>query len=272
MAFKTLLVHVAPGDGEASHVQAAVALARRLDATLVAIGSETFRPNHDRRLTWLDGLEVEAARRRITDALEQARAQLLASAEGVPTIWRTAFDDPDDLLVRHACGADLIVAGRGGGDVDDRTFAETEDLVLESGLPVLVVPAAQGAVDPDRVLVAWKNTREARRALGDALPLLKLAQTVHLVGVRDAGDSGLALTELEDVTARLARHGVEATSERVPVSAAGAGEILLELAQARDFDLIVAGAYGHSRLRQWMLGGATGHLLRHAGKPVLFSR
>jgi nucleotide-binding universal stress UspA family protein len=155
-----------------------------------------------------------------------------------------------------------VVASRGGA------LEIVEQIVTAAGVPVLALPP-----DPPRdigpvVLVAWKNSREAARAAHDALPLLRAAERVVLCAV---GEGEGTAAGLEDAAAMLDRHGVPVRPERVGGTDAGAGEVLLAQAAAHRADLLVMGAYGHSRLRELVLGGATRHVLWHATLPVLLS-
>jgi nucleotide-binding universal stress UspA family protein len=121
-----------------------------------------------------------------------------------------------------------------------------------------------------RVLVAWNASREAARALGDALPLLVDAQAVTVLSI---GSTATIDNEHRgaDVTRRLARHGITATAAASIAKDADVGDVLLSRAADHGADLIVMGAYGHSRTREWLLGGAARHLLRHMTVPVLMA-
>jgi nucleotide-binding universal stress UspA family protein len=123
------------------------------------------------------------------------------------------------------------------------------------------------------VVVAWKDTREACRAVSDALPFLQRAQTVHLVEICDSKDAApAATTRLADVAGYLLRHSVNATvSVGINEEDATAAHYLLDVAERHDADLIVAGAYGHSRFQEWVFGGFTRALLAQTARAVLFS-
>lgn len=270
MDYKSLLLHVAPGAADAPYVATAAQIARQFGAHLSAVCAEAFDPHRDPRLTHLDGLQLQALRDGLQQEAAAARTQFEAMTAGLSIDWRTILHDPDDTLVRHAAGSDLIVAERPLPRQDRRRFAEPDDLILESGLPVLVLPPRQTEFDARHVVVGWKPTRESNRVLGDALPFLVRAEAVSVVAVRHRDEHADAEAELADVTARLARHGVRAQAVVRDVSLAPAAEVLMEFAMAHGAGLVVVGAYGHSRLRQWILGGVTRTLLETAWKPVLF--
>jgi nucleotide-binding universal stress UspA family protein len=142
--------------------------------------------------------------------------------------------------------------------------------VLQAGRPVLIVPGTIDKLVLGHVIVAWKDTRETRRAALDALPLLKMAARVTVVEVAAEGDLESARLHLEDVVVWLKRHDIAAA---LLVSASNGDDTgrLNAIAQEQNVDLIVAGAYGHSRLRELVLGGVTHDLLLCPGRCVLVS-
>ena len=120
-------------------------------------------------------------------------------------------------------------------------------------------------------MVAWKDTREARRAVWDASPFLRMAEAVHVIAVVDAEELNAATVGVSDVVRHLERHGIKARAEvRTQREASPADELIL-VAEQRGADLIVAGAYGHARVREWVLGGVTRDLLTHCPKCCLLS-
>ncbi len=144
-------------------------------------------------------------------------------------------------------------------------------LLLESGRPVLLVPTRTAWRAPRKVMLAWQPTREAARAVHDALPLLQGADSVDVVQVGD-GDDGVDDDAAHDLAAHLVRHGLQAQVVRLRASHEAIARTLLDHAASIGADLIVAGGYGHSRLREWMMGGVTADLLATAGTiPILFS-
>jgi nucleotide-binding universal stress UspA family protein len=272
MEFKTILVHVAPDGGDDPRVKVAAQLARQFGAELMGVGARSFLPDRDPRLTHLDGLQLRPLREALNDGLTRAQARMRELAGDTPLLWRSALEDPDDLLVHHANRADLIVADRPEDRRDHRDFAELDDLILESGLPVLALPPGQDSLHLRHVMFGWANTVEARRALAAALPFLARAETVSVVSVCTPDESERVAANLSDVVARLTRHGVLAEAVVYPTLAPDTGKVLLDYAAANKADLIAVGAYGRSRMRQWALGGVTSHLLKHAWFPVLFVR
>jgi nucleotide-binding universal stress UspA family protein len=144
--------------------------------------------------------------------------------------------------------------------------------VMQAGRPVLVVPDGCNWPDLRRVMIAWKDTAEARRAVSDALPLLRQSTEVTVVEiVEDEVDRAPALSRVKDVGAWLSRHGVVA-SELVPAEKSNAAEQIEQIASGVRAGLVVAGAYGHSRLREWVFGGVTRRLLNPSDRCTLLSR
>jgi nucleotide-binding universal stress UspA family protein len=182
--------------------------------------------------------------------------------------------EPVAAVIEHGRAADLIVASQSDPDWEmSGLFDAPERLALESGRPVLIVPyAGRFGEIGKRVMVAWSGKREGARAVFDALPLLKSADKVTLLCVvgRDSdGESG-QLPGAE-IAASLARHGVKVTVRKTMADEIGvADEILARLADEGS-DLLVMGAYGHSRLREMVFGGVTRHILRHMTVPTLMS-
>ena len=185
------------------------------------------------------------------------------------------YSDPERVAAHRAHYADLaVVAGALGdtkeGDIALRYFGA---LLLESGRPVLVVPPRWNtALPPKRVVLAWRPTAESARALHDALPLLQAADEVDVLVVDAvAGETRHGEQPGSDIAAHLARHGVTTHVVERKSGARSVAAILLERAYERHADLIVAGGYGHSRVREWAMGGVTRELLFTAPIPVFYS-
>lgn len=181
--------------------------------------------------------------------------------EGSNVIWQQAEDDRDDLLAETARTTDLFLASRGnvgGTEVLDQ-------LVTAAGVPVLALPADVAGDLGQTVMIAWNGSREATRAVHDTLPFLQVATSVVLCAVGDE-----AATSLEAANALLRRHGLAVHAHQMDEPEGDAGEVLLAQAVAQAADLLVMGAYGHTRLRKLVFGGATRHVLRNALLPVLF--
>lgn len=182
---------------------------------------------------------------------------------------------PPSMAAAAVRRSDLAVIGRPATTSSDAAIAHAyfAGVLLESGRPVLVVPEGTSArMPPRRAVVGWADTPEASRAAHDALPLLETAEAVDIVVVNAPKDSKDAVEEsVEGLATHLRHHGVRAevtlcSSGRSPVSRA-----LLEQAYRKQAQLIVAGGYGHGRMREWAIGGTTRELFHESSIPVLFA-
>jgi nucleotide-binding universal stress UspA family protein len=146
------------------------------------------------------------------------------------------------------------------------------ELVLQAGRPAIIAPEETSLLKFQSVVAAWKDTREARRAISDALPVLKRAGTVVVAEVCFHQDAVAAKVRLDGVAECLLRHGVHAlTQVCVEEKGVHATQQFLEMADQHKADLIVAGAYGHSRIQEWVFGGFTRALLTQTSRAVLLS-
>lgn len=200
----------------------------------------------------------------------------LTATDTDPRTW--TLDEGDgrseiDALIGHARLADLIVASNVDGD--ERAlcpFLAAERLVVESGRPTILVPKGTTQTQCGRrILVAWNGSREATRAIFDALPLLQAAQHVKVLQVGTGNQPRFAGLSGTDVCGMLHRHRVRATAQSLSLPRATAGAALLSAIKAENADLLVMGAYGHWRFRELVLGGATRHVMRHMTVPVLMA-
>lgn len=274
MSYRTLLTHVEPTPESNLRLRVAVDLARALDATLIGVGGSQppYLDNPMLITGYGDGtliqtlFDVDAAN--LIEAKD--RFNVAAASLGGSAIWLSDSDYPDHALQICAAGADLIIASAHRGP--KASTAAAADLVLRAGLPILTVPTDLPAIRTKNIVIAWKNTREARRAVSDALPLLVAADEVTVLHVcPSAATTSAAHSGLDGVVARLTRHGVKPSVSILERPGADTFQALTRFAEDHLADLIVAGAYGHSRAGEWMLGGVTEDLLAYSPLPVLFS-
>lgn len=271
-AYATLLVHAEPGLAASKRIEAAARLAHLMGARLIGLGAETFEPivSPDPFTGYAAGEWIAQIQAEIAKRLAAAEDAFRRDAAGADFEWRSVQDYPSRALGKLARAADLIVmTPRGAGSPIQ--VADPAEVIMAAGRPVLIVPEGPTHLQGRHVVVAWKDTRECRRAVADAMPFLTRAEDVLLLAVcaKDVADA--VVFETDDVVANLKRHGVRARSQ---VVTAGAGDVFAELnrvAAQNHADLIVAGAYGHSRLREWVLGGVTDDLIHRPGTFVLLS-
>lgn len=273
MTITSILVHVDTSKEGRSRLKCARDLAERHGAALIGLGAEMIPPlAYDNGFVSAD-VEWYSA---MSSAIEQglaAAAQLFKSeTAGLPkgATWASGVELPAQAMAGWARSADLIVAsGRGRRNPSSYRDASAADLAIAVGRPVLAAPTDAPPLSGERVVLAWKDTREARRAAVDALPFLKRAEAVLILEVCAHDDNDDAETAVAAVSAFLDRHGVRAVT-RV-AHGAHAGQEILRAAAEFDADLIVAGAFGHSRLGEMVFGGVTRELLGQHERYVLLS-
>ncbi len=289
---KTILVPVAGVAADRSVLQTALAAARPFAAHLEIVH---IRPDPLRVLTMtaadqssaaalgalMDRLEREAKARR-----EKAKAsfQAFCAAErievrekpsamnAVSAAWREEQANEFEGVTQLGRYFDLIVIGR-RPDLEGSATATLEAALLGSGRPLLIAPPIAPRTLENTVTVAWKDTPEAARAVSAAMPFLKNAQQVVIVEVHEGEHrgEGSRISSIEPVIAQLAWHGIKATGKIVASGKRPGAEMLLATAKVTSADLVVMGGYGHSRVREMVLGGFTRHVIRTAELPVLMS-
>lgn len=278
MDYKDLLVHLDGTDAGTARIDAAVALAAAWDAHLtgLCLMAEPVIPPMLGIAIGADVLERQRAETTAEGEAILARFREAGTAAGIATEARFEMAPIDTLprrFARHARHVDLSIVGQPppSDGVDETMLVEAA--FLETGRPALLVPYI-GARDmpPRRILVAWDGGREAARAIGDALPFLRRADDVSLVVVDPAALAGRIGEEPgADMARHLARHEVKVTVRAVATGGLAVGDVLLGEAADWAADLLVMGGFGHSRLRELVLGGVTRHLIEHMTVPVLLA-
>ncbi|GJD35322.1 universal stress protein [Methylobacterium aerolatum] len=261
MDFANILVAVDLGDAAPGRVRLAAGLARRFSASLTGAAAHTVAAPI--LVSDLDDAARQEARNTalVREILDEAHALFTHGAgDGIRTDWQAALTDPITHLVEQARAADIVVVGRHGPDDGDPGPLRVRPgpVLMEAGRPVLIVPPRVASLRAERIVVAWKDAPEARRAITAVLPFLHGADRVCVATVGAEPEGGV-----EAVAGHLARHGAHVTASRLPAGGCDGDEILAYAAR-QDADLIVMGAYGHSRLREWIVGGVTREVLDRA--------
>lgn len=278
--YRQFLVPVTGSAGDAAAIETAVALAGQFDARLQVLQMLALPMPSPNGLGLMPDVTAGAfygeLRAQGELALEKRKAALAKTAiVSEVQLVECLFVDPTHMAAHHAHYADLsVVSGGGEGPGDTATALQyVSALLLESGRPVLVVPPKAPALAPlRRVLLAWRPTAEAARALHDAMPFLKRADQVDVAVVDPFdGERGDGQAPGADIAALLARHEVRANVVVRESGGRRVGEVLLEMVRQMPAQLVVAGGYGHSRLRERIMGGVTRDLLAGSPVPVLFS-
>jgi nucleotide-binding universal stress UspA family protein len=274
MEYRTILVQAGFHPADEARLAIARELGARNRAHVIGVGASAWAPFLDTGVGY-GGAEAFTTLMEDVDAdvaEAETRFRAIFSGYAGSTEWRARIDFPAPVLAAAARAADILVASQVRGRRDHRRTPAPERLVLECGVPVLLCPPEAARLDLDAIVVGWKKGREARHALADALPLLKQARRIVLASAAAPDARQATEAELREVIAGLGRHGVRAESEVLDAYVDDPAEMLFDLARRDGAGLIVAGAYGHTRLREWVLGGVTQALIERAPIPVLFSR
>lgn len=277
MTYSTVMVHMDVGSANDAVLRVAATFAERFKASVIGIAACQPVP-----VMYSDGCTsgdmIQADLVELAKETAEAEASFRAALHGrtVGLTWRsiTGRVPLADYIAQEARAADIIITGPdlGWSALDASRRVAVSDVVLHAGRPVLIVPSKAEELSLENVVVGWTDTREARRAITDALPLLKRATRVSVVEIAaaDADDVAAAQGRLVDVVAWLGRHGV--VSE--PIAAVSIGDDAAQLqaiAEDKRAGVMVAGAYGHNRLREWVLGGVTRDILVRPARCSLVS-
>jgi nucleotide-binding universal stress UspA family protein len=271
MSYSTLLVHMDLDQSNDARLQIAGELSERFDARVIGTAAASVLPLSYMGGSARDVLGDERSRleSRIKHCDLQFRRIFQARANNIE--WRSALELPTEYVACNARAADLIIVGGRTGRADITCQIDAGDLALRAGRPVLVVPTETQFLRLDCVVVAWKDTREARRAVIDALPLLHKARQVLVVELLERGEDRVTgKARVNDVANWLVRRGISALSIATKALIGVAGQLNI-LAQDEGAGIIVAGAYGHARLQEWAFGGVTRELLHQQKCCALLS-
>jgi nucleotide-binding universal stress UspA family protein len=275
MKYATVMVGMALGQSNDARLDIAGQLAERFGARVIGVAAGEFSPP----LYFMEGEPAQrlidqgwaAVKNRLAGLEGEFRAAMKNRAAEVE--WRCAEDFPMRYIVQQARACDILVVGGAsrGALADPFVQVNPSDLVMQAGRPLLVVPDGCNWLDLRSVMIAWKDTAEARRAVSDALPLLRQSTEVTVVEiVEDEADRAAAVSRVKDVVAWLLHHGVRA-SEQVPAPSGDAATQLEQIASDVGAGVVIAGAYGHSRLSEWILGGVTRRLISPSNRSSLLS-
>lgn len=276
MAYKTVLVYVDDAKRCVPLLKAACQIAVAEGAHLIG-------------LHVIPDIQVYAAAEaqlppEVFETQRQYNLEMAAKAEALfvemisPTVksfeWRAIEEDGSsigDRVLEQALVADLVITGQIDPEIASRRRVGTPERVLLSGRrPILLVPYVGFASFGHRVAVAWNGSAEASRAVYDSMPLLKSAESVSLISV-DVNENASHPASPEALAICLARHGIEAQIHHVASAGVDIGNVLLSRLADEGDDLLVMGGYGHSRLREFVFGGATRAILQQMTVPVLMS-
>src|SRR4051794_35506826 len=276
MDYKTVMVSLALDRSNEACLAVAGDLAERFGARLIGIAASDIRP----ALYFADGESAQkvldeegtAVRQRLSELETEFRAAASKRTKSVE--WRSALTLPIPYVMQHTRAADILVVGaRDEAIVDPLVAMDPSDLVMQAGRPLIVVPPAVQWLDLRSVLVAWKDAREARRAVFDALPLLAAAKDVTIAEIPEHNtERADALSHVEDAAGWLKAHGIVANTVVPEIPTGAVIEQIDRIAANVAAGAVIAGGYGHSRFREWILGGVTRHLVSESGRCAFLSR
>ena len=278
MSYRTIVVHMSDEARAEGLLDVAIAMARRNQAQLIGIA--VLPPPIIVALGLPDApapVLLEDYRRAYINECQRMHVlfQQRTASEGIEAHWQ--LDDAwattiAGKVLETACTADLVVAGQADRNAPGSGQLDIADhLIIESGRPVVVVPKLlRSTTVGRRVLLAWNGRREAARVIFDALDLLQSAEEVKIVAINDEGGAA-AKVSIERICAALKRHGVNCMVAEHDLQSSDVGQELLRCVARNSSDLLVMGCYGHSRLREFVFGGATRYVLKHMTVPVLMA-
>ncbi len=267
MGYANILVSVDLAETTPNRIRLSAELARKFEVTLTgAAAGKVPAPLlvHD---IYDAARQEEENEAKVRETLAAAAAMFAANVgSGIRADWRSALAGPVTHVVDLARAADLIVLARHGDEDEPPRQLDVPPgpVLMEAGRPVLIVPPRREHLDGTRIVVAWKDGPSVRRAVSAALPFLHVAEQVFVVTIGDDAkrEGG------EDVAAHLGRHGACVSSHFLRPVLTDTADIL-EFANRHDADLIVMGAYGHSRVREWVFGGVTRDMLQRSAACCL---
>jgi nucleotide-binding universal stress UspA family protein len=274
MGYKTILVHCDASRGTAGRLGIAVDLADRFAGHVVGLHvRQAFQaPAFTDAGPAMDSLyRTYETTMRAEEAMATAAFRDAVGNQGISSEWRVADGYVDEILAAEARVADLVIVGQAEPDSPPTATPDdlAEDIAMAAECPVLIVPYIGAAKPPGKtVMLCWNDSREAKHAAVGALPLLAAADKVIVLIIDPRASRGREEPGA-DVAVWLARHGVKVTVQRDSAADSDVGGVILSRAADHDVDLIVMGIYGHSRMRERVLGGASRTLLASMTAPLL---
>jgi nucleotide-binding universal stress UspA family protein len=276
--YRRITVHLDHGFDCTRRTALALGLAKRHKAELVGVYASSAPPQYyygesvmmSRTLNIMKNLQAQNR-----GAVQNAFLEAAAAAD-VPAVVRAGESSPSATVALHGRASDLIIVSQQNRDDVEAAHENefVEQTLLTAGRPVMVLPSSGDfPVVGDRVLLCWDGSREAARALADAAPLLQGASHV-VVLTMDEGSATRNVESIpfEDLATYCVAHGIPAPDHvRRDIKGVGVGSTILNAAADYSADLIVMGAYGHSKFREWAMGGATASILKSMTVPIMFS-
>ena len=272
MTYRTIMVQLLGDDGLDVRLRAAAGLAHRFDAALMGVHvlPPPVLPISAGDAAAYAGPEIIEAQRETSLATARRLERSFEEACAAPEIaagFKLEDGDPATCYAALARTADLALVPQLKQSGIDALIPElSEQLLIDSGTPGLMLPVGASTTIGRKIVVGWSGSREAARAVRDARPFLREADEIRVVTIGDRREA-----RFDEAVASMRRHGLQPVERVISDPKLDAGAGLLEEADAWGADLLVMGAYSHARFREVIFGGATRHIMDHATIPVLFS-
>lgn len=272
MRFANVMVYVDPQQQEEGQIRVAEAIAKRFDGSVIGVSAFAVEPPFVAEGVIIEETsEQELKRMKMALAAKGEWFRKVVNMQSDKVEWRWDVEYPTNFLVTQARAADLVVVKRNQLRHDEYHFIDSATAMLRVGRPVLSVPERVREVSAERIVVGWKDTREARLALQQALPILTRALRVTIVELCTSDQQDAARSRVKDISRYLESHGANCQCDVRVHSAESDARCLIRLAREGNADLIVTGGYGHSRLGEWIFGGMTRGLLQEAPIALMMS-
>jgi nucleotide-binding universal stress UspA family protein len=269
MSCAALMLYVDPDRAPEQLVRLAAHLADEFDAALIGLSAVAPLVADGLLASEMSPAHIKEIRAKLVDKGNWFRKVAGAIHRNVE--WRPVLDVPTMAVAREARSADLIIIAQHEAPRDGYAGLDPGGAVLRVGRPTLVVPDGVSSLRVDHVVIGWKDTREARRAVRDAIPFLHDATRVTIVEICTFGEEPAAQERMDDVARYLNRHHIIASPRVILHGDGSCAALLIRLAQDGGADLLVTGAYGHTRLGEWIFGGVTRELLTTSPISCLMS-
>lgn len=272
MNFSNVMVYVNPQQQEEGQIRIAEAVAKKFGGALIGVSAFAVEPPFVAEgVIIAETSEDELARMKTDLAAKEDWFRKIVSLPGNKVEWRWGVEYPTTFLVNQARAADLVVVKRKQLKQDEYHYIDSATAMLQLGRPMLSVPERTTAMSADRVVVGWKDTREARLAVQHALPFLTRASRVTIVELCMADQQDAARSRVRDVSRWLESHGVNCQYDVRVHSSESDARYLIRVSREEGADLIMTGGYGHSRLGEWIFGGMTRGLLQESSVCLMMS-
>jgi nucleotide-binding universal stress UspA family protein len=266
MSYATLMAYIEAERRPEQRVRVATNLADKFNATLTGVAAipiPLLAVANGMVAVLPDEEDINLIRAKLAEAGNWFRG---VAGEHRKPEWRQFLEFPVEALPREARSADLVIIGNAKRIFGEYGYVDPGEAILRMGRPTLIVPEGVDSLQAEHVVIGWKDVREARRTVLDSLPFLRETTRVTIVELCEPDEEKTALEHIDDVARYLTRHRING-GPRVMLRKEGSGAAqLIRLAQDERADLIVTGAYGHSRLGEWIFGGMTRDLL--ATSPI----